>query len=88
MASEQKHTVGPWKMAGQGKNKMLPITADGKIIARVSDWGTLSDARLIASAPSLLAGYEEILYRLGTQPMQDDELADLCRAKIVKARGA
>ena len=43
-------------------------------------------AALFTAAPDMLAALETILARLGTDPMQDDELAETCRAAIRKAR--
>ena len=54
MNTNAKHTPGPWKIAGHGKNQQLPILAGGKIIAAIRDDGRLADARLIAAAPVML----------------------------------
>lgn len=44
-----------------------------------------ANARLFVAAPQLLAGYRMVLERLATDPIQDDELADFCRAQIAAA---
>jgi hypothetical protein len=41
--------------------KQLPIYANGKIIAAVRDYGSLSDARLISAAPDLLEALKSFL---------------------------
>ncbi len=82
------HTLGPWRMAGQGKNKQLPIVADGKIIAAIRDWGTLGDARLIAAAPELLAACKAVAALSDGQGRANLlEVAGTARAAIAKAEG-
>lgn len=89
------HTPGPWKTAGRGdKMKQLPIYANGKIIAAVRDYGSLSDARLIAAAPDLLLALETCLKNTEMRrasgfesgPMIDYEI-EIARAAIAKATG-
>lgn len=96
-----KHTPGPWKFedikdAPMGNGWWI---TDGKLIkiARLGVWGQKTDcatrkecvanAALIAAAPELLEGFKNVLERLATTPMQDDELAELCRSMIAKAEG-
>jgi len=42
---------------------------------------------LIASAPELLETLETILEKVATTDLQDDELAQICREAISKAKG-
>ena len=85
MSEAQKHTPGPWHVAGQGDDKgNLPIKACAITIAGVNGQGTLADARLIAAAPDLLAACEAALNMVdgdGHPPAWDKLRAAIRRAK-------
>jgi len=89
------HTPGPWSIGaptGKGSGtRWVDVVSNGTEFSPSFVCSALDvDARLIAAAPEMLAGCVAILERLEspyTSPMQDDELADLCRQLIAKATG-
>ena len=89
--SESKHTPGKWELEvnGQAFNLRSPDRVEHFCILlgmqSNNDGEHEANANLIAAAPELLGGYLIILDRLATNPMQDEELADLCRFLIAKA---
>ena len=84
--NETKHTPGTWYEAKMG-NDHQGLVVDEQTGANVAVAYDKANARLIAAAPDLLAVLETILERLGTCPMQDDELAQVLRAAIAKSKG-
>ncbi len=74
-------TPGPWHL---GYNKHDASIHNGVTIASVCDDAThwKANARLIASAPELLAALERLVH-----PMADDEDLDYAREIIAKAKG-
>lgn len=79
------HTPGPWRTTG------LNVRAgDALICYATNHWSNielpeaekLANARLIASAPELLAALERLVH-----PMADDEDLDYAREIIEKAKG-
>jgi len=91
--TKRKPTPGPWSVSEGSPD--IGIVTDEVLVAMVvqdedfpcEPQAQMANARLIAAAPDLAQGYATILDRLATKPMQDDELADLCRAMIAKAKG-
>ena len=85
--TKQTHTPGPWiakPTASLGPQYAVYPEASGPDIAIVYDHGnTEANARLIASAPELLAALEAIL------AVNPDlaEVADTARAALEKAKG-
>ena len=83
MSSPRQHTPGPWHLNPRG----WVVQSTGDIVTRLEcsnnkDW----DARLIASAPDLLAA----LYSITTQPSAiysgvNAHIGDIARAAIAKA---
>ena len=78
---KSQFTPGPWHL---GYNKHDASIHNGVTIASVCDDAThwKSNARLIASAPELLAALERLVH-----PMADDEDLDYAREVIAKAKG-
>jgi hypothetical protein len=78
------HTPGPWHLVSHRPNLVKVETA--RVVVCDSFGGlsdeTLANARLIASAPDLLAALERL-----THPMADDEDLDYARGIIAKAKG-
>jgi len=74
-------TPGPWHL---GYNKHDASVHNGVTIASICDDAThwKANARLIASAPELLAALERLVH-----PMADDEDLDYAREIIAKAKG-
>ena len=93
------HTPGPWNYRyrfteGDRENKQIDAYAVTADMGNVTICETLfscaddeANARLIAVAPDLLEALEEIVDRLGTNPMRDDELAAHCWDAILEASG-
>lgn len=98
MDSGGKHTPGPWTVdtngGGRFSNSIAAKVVASGLIADVSDWWydvgqAEANAHLIAAAPDLLEALVELL------PLADDEVShtydnvlDIARAAIAKARGA
>jgi hypothetical protein len=78
------HTPGPWHLVSHRPNLVKVETA--RVVVCDSFGGlsdeTLANARLIASAPDLLAALERL-----THPMADDDDLDYAREVIAKAKG-
>ena len=75
------YSGGDWKMKElKGWNETCISNQDGTI-ANVY-LNQKANAKLICAAPRLLETLQTILDRLGTNPMQDDELAKICRREI------
>lgn len=89
--SENQHTPGPWRVAGQGKEQRLPILRpDGKRIASVEEEGSLRDARLIAAAPEMVGLLEQVAALWLRDPSPDDPgrgLAQKARALLARIKG-
>lgn len=60
----------------------LTVLADIDPDGQLNEGERLRVAGIMAAAPSMLFGYRRILSALGTSPMDDTELADLCREMI------
>ena len=96
-----KHTPGPWRVDGQdlfqgvGHDKALMhavIRDDNErwtALVEIEDKEGLENARLIASAPELLAALEALLEQadLGEVDEETKPIVDQARAAINKARG-
>jgi hypothetical protein len=89
-----KHTQGPWTI---DSNRVASyVTSPDGSICRLSDWGESglsrdANARLICSAPDMLAALREVLRTL-TDPEADDftdatRVEDLIRSAIIHATG-
>lgn len=86
-------TPGPWKITHDEHFQVTWIEREGPAadetaiceVVRYQQPQYRANAALIAAAPELADGYSTILERLATEPMQDDELADFCRAALAKA---
>jgi len=90
------HTLSPWTH----ENDCIlndPVTGKPVTGARIYGNGGYKvaevfyaepeDVRLMLAAPKLLEGYQRILSALRTSPMDDTELADLCRELIGQMKG-
>jgi len=79
------HTPGPWNL-GMRPGPIIYGTLGEQVAGlRGSSLGkneTIANARLIASAPDLLAALERLAH-----PMADDEDLDYAREVIAKAKG-
>jgi hypothetical protein len=89
--NQSKHTPGPWNVDGDATvyGPRFSIANDKEQIGRfeVADCKGYkqereANARLIASAPDLLAALERLAH-----PMADDEDLDYARGIISKAKG-
>jgi len=88
------HTPGPWNIWRIGKHKIPAIANNNSGEKPPVDICTLdenndnreADALLIAAAPDLLAALEEI-YRLGGQFGKGQQMAEIARVAITKAKG-
>ena len=84
------HTPGPWIVTPTTGNPSKPYTVRMDVVTTSGEWNPAfvagdilpADARLISSAPDLLAALERL-----THPMADDEDLDYARAIIAKAKG-
>ena len=84
------HTPGPWIVTPTTGNPSKPYTVRMDVVTTTGEWNPAfvagdilpEDARLIASAPDLLAALERLAH-----PMADDEDLDYARAIIAKAKG-
>lgn len=88
-----KHTSGPWYHGNLNGNFYVCKDVGNLFydIARVDNWPeeTEANARLIASAPELLAALETVVRMIGPyagQGRMDTEIS-AARAAIAKARG-
>lgn len=78
------HTPGPWAFSLNHSGDYQLRGSNGHLVFQIST-GTIpdnSDARLISSAPEILAALERLAH-----PMADDEDLDHARAIISKAKG-
>ncbi|MCY2928738.1 MAG: hypothetical protein NTV86_04440 [Planctomycetota bacterium] len=100
MTTTQQHSLAPWRVfPSQDRPYRLEIVDDEGCTVAVLDasdevGGAMEDdvtlhgdAAVMAAAPQLLAGFNTVLARLATEPMQDDELAQFCRDLITAAQG-
>lgn len=84
---ETKHTPGPWRTAGRQSGRV--VCGDNRTVCTSA---TVDDARLIASAPDLLAALAGIADRL-TLAVRDGDTArviralEVARAALARARG-
>jgi hypothetical protein len=85
------HTPGPWQYTFEGGTVAFIVEADGTTVAKLSATENStahsalpSNARLIATAPDLLAALQRCLRYGGLYP----DLADEVRAAITRATGA
>ena len=84
------HTPGPWLAIPTTAISRNANTVRMDVVTTSGEWNPAfvagdilpSDARLIASAPDLLAALERLAH-----PMADDEDLDYARAIIAKAKG-
>ena len=100
MTTTQQHSPAPWRVfPTQDRPFRVEIVdvegctvavldASDEVGGGMEDDVTLhGDAAVMAAAPQLLAGFDTILERLATEPMQDDELAQYCRDLIGVGQG-
>ena len=84
-----KHTPGPWATAGEGNGITSVVTEDTIIPVAYVAWTNrvtqAANARLIASAPDLLAALENLENDDGSIPSHAWELV---QAAIAKATGS
>jgi hypothetical protein len=86
----KSHTPGPWIESPTSGNPRKPYSLRMDIVTIAGEWNPAfvagdilpEDARLIASAPDLLAALERLAH-----PMADDDDLDHARAIIAKAKG-
>lgn len=86
------HTSGPWKL---NRDHTVSIPYRGPHCCASAYGGTEANARLIASAPDLLAALEEAVSEVESLRgfvnshggMIDDENCDYGRAAIARAKG-
>ena len=84
------HTPGPWIAIPTTAISRNANTVRMDVVTTSGEWNPAfvagdilpADARLIASAPDLLAALERLAH-----PMADDEDLDYARAIIAKAKG-
>lgn len=78
------HTPGPWHLVSHRPNLVKVETARVVICDAFGGLNdeTMANARLIASAPDLLAALERLVH-----PMADDDDLDYAREVIAKAKG-
>ena len=84
------HTPGPWIAISTTAISRNANTVRMDVVTTSGEWNPAfvagdilpSDARLISSAPDLLAALERLAH-----PMADDEDLDYARAIIAKAKG-
>ncbi|MCY2927949.1 MAG: hypothetical protein NTV86_00355 [Planctomycetota bacterium] len=100
MTTTQQHSPAPWRVfpTQDCPFRLEIVDVEGCTVAvldasdevggGMEDDVTLhGDAAVMAAAPQLLAGFDTILERLATEPMQDDELAQYCRDLIAVGQG-
>ena len=83
---KQKHTPGPWNIGiNNGKYIVVPVPEDSA--TDIECGKNEANARLIASAPDLLAALEELCAdKYLSDPINADRMAN-ARAALAKARG-
>lgn len=88
MTTETKHTAGPWMVTGSNGDGTSITNERGASIARWPAGHELmfNDAKLLASAPDLLAALEHCLLEHGGYTIKG-ETERKARAAIRKARG-
>lgn len=87
---KSQFTPGPWRAIPTTAISRNPHSLRMDIVSTSGEWNPAfiagdilpDDARLIASAPELLAALERLVH-----PMADDEDLDYARAIIAKAKG-
>jgi hypothetical protein len=88
--ANQNHTPGPWtKFSNSPESDAIPSVMaqqqNGKGLFYVAQCNVDADARLIASAPDLLAALQAIVDKKGNKWHPTDPLLQAARAAIEKA---
>lgn len=80
-----QHTPGPWRTTGpnvRAGDALICYATNHHANAETPEPEKLANARLIASAPELLAALERLVH-----PMADDDDLNYAREVIAKAKG-